>query len=403
MAMVGVKTPNWKDILNIEEAENLIDTGNLLSWKNMRHLRKVLPQADHLRVVKHIARRLSERYQDRLASEILIESLLVWIANKVSEEMISAFIDEVMDDADRLELIWTFGNIALSLEFAEDKHQEECFSIAVAILSEMSLRLHALSRFNQEELPGAEELVKNISTLLYSVSNSNSPRTRLYLVHYFGFMTALGEPSEKLNKVLNRFGYTVFDNLFMQLFDKKTESIALQFLIDNLPLLLLADGEQQNILAEILKSHMYKQPERFALFIDNFSSNLASREQILDIDDDRVKITWLKHLAQLFGLANELDHKFLAKDLILAICRFESLEFGTEVLKKIGKLDGIRPLFKELTNKVQSNSNKEAVIDSYYQFRSKKRGRKPSFSKSNAVNTLGQIVFLGEITGARAS
>ena len=148
---------------------------------------------------------------------------------------------------------------------------------------------------------------------------------------------------------------------------------------------------------------MYKQPERFSLFLDIFSQSMARREQVLVTDGEQVQITWLKHLAQLFYLANEIDHNFLAKDIILAICKFDHLPFGREILAKISKFEGVRPLFKEVANKLQGPLNKDSLFDSYAQFRSKKRGRRPSFSKSDSINTLGQIVFLGDFGRQKAS
>jgi hypothetical protein len=216
-------------------------------------------------------------------------------------------------------------------------------------------------------------------------------------------MAGLGEPVIKLNRVMNRFGFTVLDTLFDQLFDKKTEGVALQFVVDNVPFLLLAGDEGQGIFAEILKSYLYKQPERFTLFLDVFSDVLARREQVLAADGEQIKITWLKHLAQLFQLANEIDHNLLAKEIILAICKFEDLPFGRELLSRISKFHGVRPLFKEVAIKLQSSSNKEMLFESYSQFRSKKRGRRPSFSKSDSINTLGQIVFLGDSGRQKAS
>ncbi len=403
MSQVSVKYLGWKGIVSLEEACQLIDTGILLSWRDMRHIKKALSASDQIEIVRHAALRLSERYRDRFASELLVESLLVFIANQVNEEMISVFVDEVMNDPDRLEMIHGFATLALSLEMTEERRKDDCFSISVAIISEMGLRLHVGFRQDPEELKGAEVILESISTMLYSVSNANSPRTRLHLVHYFGIMAGLGEPVVKLNRVMNRFGYTVLDALFDQLFDKKTEAIALQFVVDNVPFLLLAGDEGQSIFAEILKNYLYKQPERFSLFLDVFSEILARREQVLVADGDEVKITWLKHLGQLFQLANEIDHNLLAKEIILAICKFEDLPFGRELLSRITKFHGVRPLFKEVATKLQSSSNKEMLFESYAQFRSKKRGRRPSFSKTDSINTLGQIVFLGDSGRLKAS
>ncbi len=403
MSQVSVKYLGWKGIVSLEEACQLIDTGILLSWRDMRHIKKALSASDQIEIVRHAALRLSERYRDRFASELLVESLLVFIANQVNEEMISVFVDEVMNDPDRLEMIHGFATLALSLEMTEERRKDDCFSISVAIISEMGLRLHVGFRQDPEELKGAEVILESISTMLYSVSNANSPRTRLHLVHYFGIMAGLGEPVVKLNRVMNRFGYTVLDALFDQLFDKKTEAIALQFVVDNVPFLLLAGDEGQSIFAEILKNYLYKQPERFSLFLDVFSEILARREQVLVADGHEVKITWLKHLGQLFQLANEIDHNLLAKEIILAICKFEDLPFGRELLSRITKFHGVRPLFKEVATKLQSSSNKEMLFESYAQFRSKKRGRRPSFSKTDSINTLGQIVFLGDSGRLKAS
>src|SRR5690606_26461565 len=111
------------------------------------------------------------------------------------------------------------------------------------------------------DFPKAQALLDHIATYLLSVSNTNSSCIRLSLLHYFG-VTEHGS-SNKLyfNRVMSRFGHTVLDHLFALLFRKKSEAVALQYLVENLPYVLGADRHSQRIVHETFKHYMLKEPE----------------------------------------------------------------------------------------------------------------------------------------------
>ena len=57
----------------------------------------------------------------------------------------------------------------------------------------------------------------------------------------------------------------------------------------------------------------------------------------------------------------------------------------------------IRKPFRELLEQMLGGANVDDVVDSVAQFRSSKRGRKPSFSRVEGVGTIHQITYLGGI------
>src|SRR5690606_18318848 len=106
-------------------------------------------------------------------------------------------------------------------------------------------------------------LLDHIATFLLSVSNANSSCIRLSLLHYFGVCERHSEQKVCFNRIMGRFGHTVLDHLFNLLFRKRSEAVALQYLVENLPHVLEADRHAQKIVHETFKFYMLKQPERF--------------------------------------------------------------------------------------------------------------------------------------------
>jgi len=404
MQSIGGPKPTWKGIKSVSEGMDLIDIGILLEWSDMRTLKRTFSENNQVEIVKHFARRLAERIEDRLAAELIVESLLIWTASNNSEQLIDGFIEAVFEEPDRLLLIKAFTEISLTSDTIESKHYEEMFAVAVSIISQLGINLKFMAMKYPEEFVGHEQVLANIGTYLISVSNNNNSAIRFCLINYFGVVGVADSNVEPFNKLMGRFGHTVLDSLFTLLFHKKTEAVALQFLIDNLPFVLLANDKTQQVLHEIFKFYMLKKPEKFSIFIAVFSEELRSeRSSFFDNHKRKVRETYLKHLALLLKVVSEVNHKQLAKNILLSLTKFEGLKFKDVLIENILNSEDIRPFYRDILAKLKDAPSKEKVIDSVSHFRTSKRGRKPSFTRSDSLGILGQVNFLGAHDDLRAS
>ena len=385
---IGVPT-SWKGVSNASEAKQMIDYGIILTWKEMKSLRRQFTEEDQDDVVAHFAIRLGERYEERLAAEVLTESLLVWFSVSLDEKRIDRFIDQLFEDRDVVQIVRAFTEISLATELTDTDHYEEMFATAVSLICELGLALQATMIRYPEEFKDGQEAVDHITTYLLSVANNNHHRIRLCLLHYFANSSVTPAGMISFNRVLSRFGHTVLDYLFSLLFNKKTEAVALKYLVENLPFVLAADNKAQRILYDIFKYYMLKIPERFTLFLQIFADHLIKNNL------REVQTIFLQHLGTLFHVVSDVNHKILAKELILCISKFEEHEFCEILYDRIMQQPTIRPTFKEVVGKVRTADNKQEIIESFAQFRSSKRGRRPSFAKCGEMGALEQITELG--------
>jgi hypothetical protein len=202
------------------------------------------------------------------------------------------------------------------------------------------------------------------------------------------------------NRIMGRFGHTVLEHLFTLLFNKKTEAVALQFLLENIPHILEADDHAQTILQETWKHYLLKKPERFALFIQALSHYL------LAMPDDEARIcrkTYLQHLALLLKKVAEVDHRELGREILGAMASFAREPFFKELVPMIVRDSSIRDSFRTLVAKMANTSDVESVLEEADSFRSSKRGRKPSFAKTDKTRVIYQVKFLGTQQTAKAS
>ena len=178
MQSIGGPKPTWKGIKSVSEGMDLIDIGILLEWSDMRTLKRTFSENNQVEIVKHFARRLAERIEDRLAAELIVESLLIWTASNNSEQLIDGFIEAVFEEPDRLLLIKAFTEISLTSDTIESKHYEEMFAVAVSIISQLGINLKFMAMKYPEEFVGHEQVLANIGTYLISVSNNNNSAIR---------------------------------------------------------------------------------------------------------------------------------------------------------------------------------------------------------------------------------
>lgn len=388
----------WKTVKTIDQARELVDYGVLLTWRDMKAIAKLFSESEQQDLMRHFAVRIGERVSDRLSEEILIESLLIWLANGATEPVFNAFLEELLLRPNVAEACNSLVEIAITAEISDLNHQEDIFAMAVALICELGLAVQNIKRQYPQEFPEADKLLANIATYLLSVSNSSNNCIRLSLIHYFG-VAEQGSPTKAgFNRILGRFGHTVMEHLFSLLFNKKTEAVALQYLLENIPFVLEADAHCQKIMHETFKFYMLKRPERFALFIQTFTKFL----QGLDADEMRTATrTYMQHLGVLLRVASEVNHKDLGRELMLALGSFEASEDRREVLEQILRDPSMRPSFQDHIRKLQANASQG--LEESGGFRSSKRGRKPSFAKAGSLKTIEQVNFLGTQPAARAS
>lgn len=405
--LLGVPS-SWKGTRSLEQALKLIDYGVLLKWRDMRTLRRTFTAEEEETVVRHFARRLVERAGERLQSEILVESVMIWLANAASEKLLYAFLEEIFGQPGCEDACWTLVEIALTSEIAEASHDSDIFEMAVALICELGISIQEYIKAYPGEFTKGPALLDHIATYLLSVSNANSSCIRLSLLHYFGVTEHGSVQKLCFNRIMGRFGHTVLDHLFNLLFRKRSEGVALQFLLENLPYVLEADRHSQKIVHETFKYYMLKQPERFSLFIQAFADELTQ----LDDAYAEARKTFLQHLGAMLRVASDVNHKQLGREFLNAMLKFSSEGFCAELLDHIMAEPEIRKPFRELLDQLRGTmsppkpgdrTRAREHADAVAQFRSSKRGRKPSFSRVDGIGTMHQVTYLGGIEVQKAS
>lgn len=392
---------SWKSFNNVDEAKHLIDVGALLTWKDFKNVRKVLDDAQIEELVFHCAGRLAERVESRLQAELLVESLLVIFANVQKEEVLSLFLQELLLQDNRIAACQILVELSITAEVSDAEHAEEIFATSVALTCELGQIIRLIQVQDPTELGNSgPKLLDHISTYLLSVSNSNDNCIRLSLLNYFGSLEKGRVNKHGFNRIMGRFGHTVLEHLFMLLFNKKTEAVALQYLLENVPYILEADDHAQTILQETWKHYLLKKPERFALFIQALTQYLL---QMPDDEARQCRKTFLQHIALLTKKVAEVDHKELGRELLSAMASFRREPFFKDVVNLLARDRTIRESFRSLVVKMSEASDAENVLEEADGFRSSKRGRKPSFAKSDKTKVIYQVKFLGQQPSAKAS
>jgi hypothetical protein len=396
---------SWKGVRNADEACSLIDRGIMLRWRDMRSLQRALSPEDEREVLKHFARRFLERADTRLQAEFVIESVLVWLAYSASEDLLLVFLGEFFAQPGAEAASWQLVDIALTGEISESKHGKDVFEMAVALICELGVSVQEYELSNPGDFKQASQLLSHIATYLLSVANTNSACIRLSLVHYFGVIEHGQAERPYFNKILSRFGHTVLDHLFYLLFRKRSEGVALQYLLENLPHILESDSFSQKIVHETFKFYMLKQPERFSLFLNTFAKVLVA---VKDPSYSESKKMFLRHVAALLQVASELNHKNLAKHMVAALVRFDGTSHFEEIFTELRQPDVLRRTVTEILERVRAKADvafaqQGEIPDTVVVFRTSKRGRKPQFSQHNEVGTLKQVTYLGAIEMQDAS
>ncbi len=386
----------WKQCASLDDAYALVDIGVILGWADVRRVVRDLGQEGTKSLVQRLAVRLAERYDNRLAMECAAETVLVILAAAADEKMLMVFLESYLEQPGCSDSAFPLVEVALTSEPSEAENDDETFATAVSVVCEMGLAIRQLEQTYPGQVRRAPALLAHIATYLLSVSNSNNNCIRLSLLNYFG---STGDVAG-FNKIMGRFGHTILDHLFHLLFRKKSEGVALQFLLENTPYVLLGDRHAQRIVHETWKFYMLKKSDRFGLFIQTLAKNLKERQ---GPDAGTVRRVYCQHLGALLAVASEVNHRGLAQEIICGLVPFRNDPLCMEVVSQIIQSRELRANFHEILVSLRDEKDAEKVIESASRFVASKRGRKPSFQQLNGLLTVHQVQFLGHQPVAKAS
>jgi len=394
LSLKSKKSVNWRNIHDIVDAKRLVDLGHLLSWNEGRTVVKFLGETGSCELVRHMAFRMGERFNDRLAAEILVESLYAVLTASGREVVMIAFLEELFDSDEFEGITRNLVEISLGGEVGEDELSKSVVSAAVALVCEIGLNIQRVEEDDPGRIDKGRSLSDHIAAYLLSVSNTNVQAVRLCLLRYFS-QTEYGNITKKnYSRLMNRFGHSLMEALFQQLFVKKSEKIAAQYLLENLPCALEAGGDMQRMLHETLKQHMLKESERFCLFMHELGSHVLSLGQEGELCP--AAKSFARHLIALYKVASDLGHKHLGREVLQELYKFAPYEDCSGWIHSLEVSSEIRKSFRELAvdyriKIVQAGKGGKVIS----QFRVSKRGRKPSIGKGD-FGFLEQVMILGD-------
>ena len=394
LSVKSKKSMSWRSIHDIVDAKRLVDMGHLLSWGEGRIVVKTLGESGSCDLVRHMALRMGERFSDRLAAEILVESLYSVLTAASRESVMIAFLEALFDSDEFEGITRNLVEISLGGEVGEDDLSKSVVSAAVALICEVGLNIQRIEEDDPGRIDKSRSLSDHIAAYLLSVSNTNVQAVRLCLLRYFS-QTEYGNSAKKnYNRLMSRFGHSIMEALFQQLFVKKSEKVAAQFLLENLPCALEAGSDTQRMLHETLKQHMLKESERFCLFMHELGSHVLGLGQEGELCP--AAQSFARHLIALYKVASDLGHKHLGREVLQELYKFAPFGDCSEWIRSLEVSSEIRKSFRELAvdyrvKVVQVGKGGKVVS----QFRVSKRGRKPTLSKGD-FGFLEQVTTLGE-------
>jgi hypothetical protein len=284
--------------------------------------------------------------------------------------------------------------ISLGGEVGEDDLSKAVASSAVALICEIGLNIQKIEESEPGRIEKSKALSDHIAAYLLSVSNTNVQSVRLSLLRYFSQVEYNAANKVNYSRLMGRFGHSIMEALFQQLFVKKSEKIAAQYLLENLPCALESQGDTQRILHETFKLYMLKEPERFCLFMHELGSHLISLGHEGELCP--AATNYARHLVSLFKVTSDLGHRELAREVIQELYKFAPFGDCASWIRELESSAEIKRFFRELVTeyrvKIVESGKTQKVVS---QFRVSKRGRKPSMTKGD-FSFLEQVITLGE-------
>lgn len=387
--MKAKKLVKWNRVKTVRQTFDLIDEGVIVKWMELKAVSRHLAPGDHTALVQYLAKNICATTKDRLHCEVAVETLLLWLACTHKEEGITATVQQFLREENAKEGVMKLVEIALTGEISDPHHQEDAYAAAVMLICSLAKTIEQKERDGEESFEGSQQMIPQITTYLLSVSNMNDYVIRLSLLHYFGYMAEGGKNSVEFERLLNRFGYTVLDYLFSLLFKKKSEGIALQFLLENFTYFLEASSSSQKIIHEILKYYLLKKPDRCSLFLQTLGDRLNEANA-----SSRAKQAYLQHLGALLHVVGKINHKPLTLDLLSCIYRCQH-PFLVDLSLQIQSEDTLDEDEKEFARSLEEGT--KTGVDPMTLLRSHRRGRHPSFHLSKPLQAFEQVAILGSV------
>ena len=384
----------WGRITSLHDAFALITRGVVLQRKDVRRVISRFDEEEQHQIVEHFATTFCENVSSWSMAERTVESLLVWLTWSGDDKSVRIFINKLCGQENFHRSCWVLTEVALSDEISQLEEGERIFATAVSFICELGRMLHGEE--GKGKISSNDLLWNHLATWLLSLSSINSGAIRLSLLSYFGAMSYTEMGKKFFNRIMRRFGYTALDHLFLLLFNRKSEAMALEYMLHNLPWVLGGDYFAQKTLCSIFQHYMYRHPERSLLFLRTFTDELLARPP----EEDATKHAWqqeikqslLRHLASLYLVVSEINQRALVPDFIELLNRFRGEESFLITLHTLQDADTLKPYFRSwLALTVRDD------IKIYAAKPARKRGRRPSFARTKGrLSTLEMVAFLGD-------
>lgn len=376
---------SWGSVKTIEEAKSLIERLVMVRWQDMNRIKRNLPDAKQAEVIRYFAHILIKKRKDPPAASILIESMLVWMLHHLKEELVTVFLEEILSHERYPTMCSTLIPLLTDLSVSDREHESMIFSLGVLIGCELGVEM--VKKLDLQD-PAHVAAIHEISAQLLVVGNRTDLGVRLGLLHYFGALYAVSHSQAHLNNLLRRMGRTVLESLFSLLFQKKTESVALQYLLKHLPYVFSADPYVQVMVHDIFRTYLLRNPDRFLLFMKVFV-----KEFIETVEDTESVKALLQHMGALFALSAEVRNKGLAREFAALLEAFRDVPGFSASIQSLLREPEVRGPYREMCQRLEAPvGNKLSPGERYYH--SHKRGRKPTFSRTKQIHDVGQAAFL---------
>ena len=395
---MGQAVTCWNQVQSHEDTYDLIDLGVVLKSSDLNHLQRVfkLNASDDQSITEYFAIRLIERYQDRESAEIILESLLLWLLKSMNEIHFVAFLQKILENPDRNQIIYALPSLFLSLECLDSSYQEDAFNLAVFLMTQTGIQLHYFATLFPDEFGDVTPVMEHLDAYMISITNHGSYRVRLCLLNYFARVDNRRKTgSGFFDRIMERFGNTLLNEIFGHLFEKKTEVFAFQYLVDNLPYILCAHEPIQKTLHEIMRYNLLKYPEKFTQFIQAFTPSLrASLGQFSRDSQTQIVENYLKHMALLLKVVSRIDHHNLAKEILITLCSFRDFDHAKHICDQIKGSSSVTRMYRSLLSMMARYPGQERTyIEGLSRFRCRKRGRKPRIDQME-LSIFQQVFYL---------
>lgn len=385
---------SWGRSTTLPGVRKLIERGVLLQRKDMRRVTSHFAEDERDAIIEQFADTFCKHISSRAMAERTVESLLVWLTWTDSNRAVRVFIDKLRAQENFYRACWVLTEVALADDVTQIEEGERVFATSIFLVCELGRVLHAHVEDDAAKFSEYSSLCNHLATWLLSLSSINSSSIRLSLLNYFGSMSYTATGKKFFNRIMRRFGYTVLDQLFFQLFNRRSEAMALEYMLHNLPCVLGGDYFTQNILRSIFQHYMYRNPERSLLFLRTFADELLATPPAADAVQlewqNKIKHSFIKHLAALYLVVAEINGRALIPEFLEILNRFQHEDDFHLTMRALQDSSALKPYFRSWLSLTERDNVKLCVPRV-----SRKRGRRPSFARTKTnVSTLEMVSFL---------